>query len=197
MPYLLRRFGPPWIALHLLLVTVVCARDTMFLLAHGLTISPAWLRGFWLNGENAISDVLCENLISTNPLRRGLVTYLQAVGIETGYGYFAPNVPDACKLVFELHYPDGRREYELPGVGSSAAGLRVMSLLEQLAQPESGPIREYVIKTLAYSAWRDHPEATMIRAVFGSIKLPSASQFRQGKRETYEVLCAYEFHPKE
>ena len=44
-------------------------------------------------------------------------------GIETGYGYFAPNVPGGYRLVFELHYPDGRVEYELPSVSSAAAGL--------------------------------------------------------------------------
>jgi hypothetical protein len=33
----------------------------------------------------------------------------------------------------------------------------------------------------------------MIRAVFGSISLPSISEFEHGKRESYEFLYAYDF----
>ena len=60
---------------------------------------------------------------ASNPVRQALATYLHIAGIETGYGYFAPNVPGSYKLVFELHYPDGRVEYELPSVSSAAAGV--------------------------------------------------------------------------
>jgi hypothetical protein len=177
----------------LLLITLVSARDTAFLLGHGLTVSPSQLSEVWQKAESGLSFALGDELKSANPLRRCLVTYLTCTGIETGYGYFAPNIPDGCKLVFELHYPNGRVEYELPGVSSSAAGLRLISLLDRLAQPDSDPIREYVIKTLVYSVWREHREVTMIRAVFESIRLPTATEFKQGKRESYEVLFAYDF----
>jgi len=46
---------------------------------------------------------------------------------------------------------------------------------------------------LAGSVWREHPDVTAIRAVFGSISLPSISEFEQGKRESYEFLYAYDF----
>jgi hypothetical protein len=50
-----------------------------------------------------------------------------------------------------------------------------------------------MVKMLAYSTWRENPDVTMIRAVFGSISLPSISEFEHGKRESYEFLYAYDF----
>ena len=73
-------------------------------------------------------------LAASNPIRQVLATYLHLAGIETGYGYFAPNVPGSYKLVFELHYPDGRVEYELPSVSSAAAGLRLAGLLDKIGR---------------------------------------------------------------
>jgi len=32
-----------------------------------------------------------------------------------------------------------------------------------------------------------------IRAIFGSIRLPTVSEFEHGKRESYEFLYAYDF----
>ena len=67
-------------------------------------------------------------------MREALNTYVKLAGIETGYGYFAPNVPGGYRLVFELHYPDGRVEYELPSVRSAAAGLRIAGLLDSIGR---------------------------------------------------------------
>jgi hypothetical protein len=53
-------------------------------------------------------------------VRNGITVYLHSAGIEAGYGFFAPNVPPNYKLVFELHYPDGRIDYEIPTVNSAA-----------------------------------------------------------------------------
>ena len=63
-----------------------------------------------------VSIGLGQDLAASNPAREALATYLHIAGIESGYGYFAPNVPGSYKLVFELHYPDGRVQYELPHV---------------------------------------------------------------------------------
>jgi hypothetical protein len=113
--------------------------------------------------------------------------------IETGYGYFAPNVPGGYRLVFELHYPDGRVEYELPGVNSAAAGLRIASLLDEIGRTRYDPLREYMVKALAASVWREYPGVKTVRAVFGSLNLPSPAEFERGKRESYDFLYAYDF----
>jgi len=143
--------------------------------------------------EPIASGALDDKLSASNPLRRALLTYLHIAGIDRGYGYFAPNVPSGYKLVFELHYPDGRVEYELPGVNSAAAGLRVDSLLDEIGRTRSDPLREYIIKTLAASVWREHRGVKTVRAVFGSLNFPSAAEFEGGKRESYDFLYAYDF----
>jgi hypothetical protein len=122
---------------------------------------------------------------------------MHIAGIETGYSYFAPNVPGSYKLVFELHYPDGRVEYELPSVGSAAAGLRVAGLLDKIGRTPYDALREILVKMLAQSIWRKHPEVKTIRAVLGSSRLPSVKEFEQGKRESYQFLYAYDFSLRE
>ena len=74
-----------------------------------------------------------------------------------------------------------------------AAGLRVATLLDEIGRSRSDPLREYMVKTLAASVWREHPGVIKIRAVFGSLNLPRAEEFERGKRESYDFLYAYDF----
>jgi len=163
------------------------------LIAQGPTIFPPSFKRFSQKAETAVSAALGQRLAPSNPVRQALTTYLHLAGIETGYGYFAPNVPGTYKVVFELHYPDGRVEYELPEVSSVAAGLRLVSLLDQIGRTKHDALREILIKMVAQSVWREHPEVKTMRAVFGSISLPSVSEFEQGKRESYQFLYGYDF----
>jgi len=182
-----------WFVLHFLLIITISCRDIVWLVAHKLTILPAPFRAAAQKVEPIATGALGDNLSASNPLRRALLTYLHLAGIDRGYGYFAPNVPSGYKLVFELHYPDGRVEYELPGVNSGAAGLRVATLLDEIGRTRYDPLREYIIKTIAASAWREHPGVKTVRAVFGSLNLPSPAEFEGGKRESYDFLYAYDF----
>ena len=181
-----------WAAVHFLLIIASSCRDTLWLIAHGLTISPKPVERCAHKAEGFATTALGQNLPATNPVRRAVFTYLHVAGIERGYGYFAPNVPAAYKLVFELHYPDGRVEYRLPPVHSKAGGLRLTGLLDEIARTPYQPFREYIIKSLARPVWREYPDATAVRAVFGSITFPTANEFEQGQRESYKVLYAYE-----
>ena len=182
-----------WFLLHFLLIFSFSCRDTVGLIAQGPTILPFWFRSFSQKAEAIVSAALGQRLAASNPVRQAFATYLNLAGIETGYGYFAPNVPGAYKLVFELHYPDGRVEYELPTVGGAAAGLRVAGLLDTIGRTPYDALREYLVKMVAQSIWREHPEVNTVRAVFGSIRLPSLTDFEHGKRESYEFLYAYDF----
>jgi hypothetical protein len=179
--------------LHFLLILTVCCRDVVWLIAHKLTVLPSGFTLFAEKAEPAFSTAIAQNLESANPARRALLTYAHLAGIERGYGYFAANVPGAYKLAFELRYADGAVEYTLPSVNSHAAGLRVASLLDEIARTPHAVLREYLVKTMARNVWREHPDATMIRAVFGVSRLPSIAEFEQGKRESFEFLYAYEF----
>jgi hypothetical protein len=105
-----------WFSLHFLLIVSFSCLETLRLVAQGPTIFPASFKSFFREAETAVSTALGQHLAASNPIRQAIVTYLHLAGIEAGYGYFAPNVPGSYKLVFELHYPDGRVEYELPSV---------------------------------------------------------------------------------
>ena len=186
-----------WFTLHFLLIIAFSLRDTLWLVAHGPTIFPASFRSYSQKAEGVVSALLCERLAASNPVRQVLATYLHIAGIETGYGYFAPNVPGSYKLVFELHYPDGRVEYKLPRVGSDAAGFRVAGLLDKIGRTPYDALREQLVRMMAASIWREHSEVETIRAVFGSFKLPSVNEFEHGKRQTYQFLYAYDFSLRE
>jgi hypothetical protein len=188
-----RRVYLAWVSLHFLLIITISFRDIVWMVAHKLTILPSPFRAVAEEAEPLTAGALGGDLSASNPFRLGLLTYLHVAGIDRGYGYFAPNVPAGRKLVFELHYPNGRVEYALPGVNSAAAGLRIASLLDEIGRTRSDSLREYIVKALAASVWREHPGVKTVRAVFGSLNLPRPAEFEHGKRESYDFLYAYDF----
>jgi len=183
--------------LHALLVLTVSIQQTFWVLAEGYTSLPKFLEKYWWQVETASTEALGQTLSLSNPLRQSVTAYINGTGIEGGYGFFAPSVPDSYKIVLELHYPDGRVEYELPRVSDTAAGVRVATLLDQLGRTGYDQMREIMIKMLAYSVWQDHPDATVVRAVFGFVALPSIEEAKQGKTESYHFLYAYDFSFRE
>jgi hypothetical protein len=180
-------------ACHFLLITAVCSRDILSFIARGYTCLPVSLNAYAQRAERIVSAVLGTDLEPSHPARQAILVYSKMGGIESGYTFFAPNVPNSYKLVFELYYPDGRIEYDLPHVSSSAAGLRLGTLLDYIGEIRSDELREVMVKMTAYSVWRTHPDATMVRAVFGFAQMPTAEEFRVGTREADEFLYAYDF----
>jgi hypothetical protein len=110
-----------------------------------------------------------------------------------GYGFFAPSVPNSYKLVFEIHYQNGEVEYDLPHVSDAAGGAALSSLLSQIGRMRYDPLREIVLKMLTYSKWQEHPDASMIRVVFGFVRVPSPTEIRLGQQTTYQFMYAYDF----
>src|SRR5437867_7403110 len=157
---------------HLFLIVAVCFRDTFSIFATASTVFPATANDFWERGEQTAMTSLGQRLDHSNWLRNGIAFYLHTAGIEAGYGFFGPNVPANYKLVFELQYPDGHSEYEIPRVSSAATGFRFAGLLDQLAELGYPPLRETMMKILAYSIWQEHPDAAVIRAYLGRARLP-------------------------
>jgi hypothetical protein len=158
----------------------------------GQTIFPSSFDSFSRKAEKGTAAAFSQHLPASNPFRQTLTTYLHLAGIETSYGYFAPNVAGGYNLVFELHYPDGRVEYDSPRVNSAAARLRIAGLLEEIGCTRSDAFREYMVKMMASSIWHQHPEVKTMRAI-GSVILPSLRDFERGKAECYEFLYAYDF----
>ena len=188
-----KRLCLAWLVLQLLLIVSFAARDTLRSIAEGPTILAPSLKSSSEKAESVLSTTLGQRLRTSNPYREAVSTYANLAGIEVGYGYFGPNVPGTYKLTFELHYPDGHVEYEIPQVSNAAAGLRVSRLLDEIGQTTYEQLRQILVRMLAQSVWRQHPEAKTVRAVFEAIRLPTLNEFQNGKRESDQVLYTYDF----
>ena len=159
--------------------------------ARGFTWLPKSVEPAFEKATSLTGAAVGFSLAYSNPLRDVLMEYIYGAGIESGYGFFAPAVPATYKLVFELHYDDGHIEYELPRVGSAATGLRFTAVLDYIADVGYPPLRELILKMLAYSAW--HSGVTSIRAVYGYISEPTRTEATHGQKDSYEVVYVYDF----
>jgi len=178
---------------HFLLILGISSRETLSLLAERQTSLPIVLDKYGEELEKVLAVALGEGLAVTNPLRQGITAYEGAAGIEAGYGFFAPSIPNSYKLVFEIKSPSGQVEYELPRVNDATAGLCLSEILDRIGRIRYDPLREMMIKMLVYSTWQEHPNAASIRAVFGFVEVPTPAEVRLGKNETYRVMYAYDF----
>ena len=188
-----KRVYVAWFGIHFFLITAVCFAGLFSLIAEGATILPSALDTCARKAELFAAWLLGKQAGAASPVRRTIATYLHAAGIQSGYTFFAPNIPGYHKLIFELTYQDGRIEYESPHVSSRAAPLRIDSLLNRLADNRYEPLREVVVKMLALSIWRERPDVKKIRATFGSVSPPSISDFEHGKGESFQPLFSYDF----
>ena len=179
--------------MHFFLLTAICLAGVFWLIAQGSTILPSACDEYARKAELGATWCLGKEAAASNPLRRGVATYLHAAGIQAGYSFFAPNVPSPHRLTLELFHDDGRVEYESPHVRSKAAALRLESLLDRLPEERYEPIREAVLKMLAFSVWRDHPDVKKVRATFGSVNPPDINQFEQGKTESFQPMFSFDF----
>ena len=188
-----KRIRAAWFGIHFFLITAVCLAGVFWLIAQGSTVLPSACNEYARQAELAATWALGKEAGASNPLRRGIATYLHAAGIQAGYSFFAPNVPTQHRLTLELFYNDGRVEYESPHVRSRAAALRLDSLLDRLAEERYEPVREVLIKMLAFSVWREYPEVKKVRATFGSVNAPGIDEFEQGETEIFQPMFSFDF----
>jgi len=189
----LRRIHTAWFGIHFFLVTAVCLAGLFWLIAEGSTILPPASAEYARKGELIASWCLGKEANASNPVRLAIAAYLHAAGIQAGYTFFAPNVPNHHQLNLELFYDGDRVEYESPRVHGRAAALRLDSLLDRLADQRYEPIREVIVKRLAFSVWREHPDVKKVRATFGSINPPGMNEFEQGQTETFQPMFSFDF----
>jgi hypothetical protein len=192
-----KRICTAWFLVHFSLIAAVCSAGVFSLVAQGATMLPSALEKYARKAELIAAFVLGKEAAGSNPVRQGIATYLHAAGIQAGYSFFAPNIPSYHKLTLELYYADGRVEYESPHVSGKAAGLRLDSLLDRLADNRYEPLREVVVKMLAFSVWRDRPDVKRIRATFGTVSPPGISDFEHGKGESFQPMFSYDFSLRE
>ena len=182
-----------WFGIHFFLITAVCLAGVFSLIAEGATILPSSIDSYARKAEIATASLLGKQAGSSNRIRQAIATYLHVAGIQTGYTFFAPNVPSHDRLTLELFYEDGHVEYESPRVHSKAAALRLESLLNKLPEERYEPVREVVLKMLAFSIWREKPDVKRVRATFETVHLPSVTEFENGKAETVEPMFSFDF----
>jgi hypothetical protein len=192
-----KRIHAVWFGIHFLFITAVCIAGLFSLIAKSSTILPSACSRYARRIELVAVWVLGKQASASNPLRHAIATYLHAAGIQAGYTFFAPNIPSNHRLTFELFYGDGRIEYESPHVRSKAAALRLDSLLDRLAEQRYEPLREVVVKMLALSVWRQHPDVRKVRAIFASVNVPTITEFEQGKAETSKPMFTFDFSVRE
>jgi hypothetical protein len=188
-----KRIYTAWFGIHFLLITAICFAGLLSLIAEGATILPSALNQYAGKAELVAAWLLGKQRDAASPVRYGVATYLHTAGIQAGYTFFAPNVPGYHRLILELYYEDGRVEYDSPHVRGRAAALNLNSLLNRLADARYEPLREVVVKMLALSVWKQRPEAKKIRAIFGTVNIPSISDFEDGKKESFQPLFSYDF----
>ncbi len=189
----LKRIHAAWFVIHFFLVTAVCLAGVFWLIAQRATILPSAWDEYAGKAELVATWCLGKEAATSNPIRRCIATYLHAAGIQAGYTFFAPNVPSHHRLTLELFYGDGRVEYESPHVRSKAAALRLESLLDKLPEERYEPVREVVLKMLAFSVWREHADVKRVRATLETVHLPSITEFEHGKGETFQPMFSFDF----
>ncbi|MFL6553558.1 MAG: hypothetical protein DME58_08330 [Verrucomicrobia bacterium] len=188
-----KRIYAAWFGIHFFLITAVCLAGVFSLVAEGATILPSSIETYARKAEITIAWLLGKQASSSNRVKQVIATYLHAAGIQAGYTFFAPNVPSHHRLSLEFFYEDGHVEYESPHVRSKAAALRLDSLLDKLPEERYEPIREVILKMLALSVWREHPDVKRVRATFETVQLPSITEFEHGKAETHEPMFSFDF----
>jgi hypothetical protein len=188
-----KRIHVAWFGIHFFLLTAVCLAGVFWLIAEGSTILPSAWDEYARKGELSATWCLAKEAGPSNPVRRGIATYLHAAGIQAGYTFFAPNVPSQHRLTLELLYEDGRAEYESPHVHGKTAALRLESLLDRLSEERYEPVREVLVKMLAFSVWREHPGVKKVRATFGAVNPPGMNEFEQGNTETFQPMFSFDF----
>jgi hypothetical protein len=192
-----KRIYATWFVVHFFLITAVCFAGIFSLVAGGATMLPSALEKYARKAELIAASVLGKETGAYSPVRQGIATYLHAAGIQAGYSFFAPNIPGYHKLIFELYHEDGRVEYESPHVSGKGAALRLASLLDRLADNRYEPLREVVVKMLAFSVWQERPDVKKIRATFGTVNPPDISDFEHGKGESFQPMFSYDFSLRE
>jgi hypothetical protein len=192
-----KRIYAVWFVVHFSLITAVCFAGIFSLIAEGTTLLPSAFQKYARKAELIAALVLGKEAAASGPVRQAVATYLHAAGIQAGYSFFAPNIPDYHKLTLELYHEDGRVEYESPHVIGRAAALHLDSLLSRLADKRYEPLREVVVKMLALSVWRERPDVKKIRATFGAVSPPDISDFEHGKSESFQPMFSYDFSLRE
>ncbi len=181
-------------ALHFCLIAVVSLDGTGTLITSRTTVLPRWTEPLASRAAAVLGPIAGRSLARSNPARQLTRGYLHLSGTEAGYGFFAPNIPDSYKLVFEMQSADGSIAEETAAADNPESAVRIATLLDEIARTKSDAMRELMMKLMAFSVWQQHPDAVSIRAILGWLQQPTVAEYKAGTRAAYEFLYAYDFN---
>ena len=117
--------------------------------------------------------------------------YAHYAGINTGYSLFAPNVPSAISVIFELTDPAGNSIAQLPILNSDEGLDRLSGNFSTFSSFEE--IRELLTYGWAMRMLEINPGYTKIAVVVGSHRMPTMQAFREGVNPTFVEVGRYEY----
>lgn len=164
--------------------------------AKGGTLFPDSYDRLFGKAEKFVQFIFGKGSSRHNAWSHGVALYLNLAGTEAGYNFFAPHVPGSHRLLFEVHYGDGRIEYDVPRGDAPGSEVRLASLLDLIGHFTNHTVREDLIDLLAEDTCRQHRNVVMVRAFFGVVNFPRADAYKKGAKASYRVLYSYEFAPE-
>jgi hypothetical protein len=182
-----RRIAAVLAMLHIAVVIAICAGETARLIRSGLTVVP-------ITRVRAASSL---ELPARSTAARWLVrlrrTYLHAAGVESGYGFFAPNIPPFYRLSVTVGDEHGTLQQGILSPTRGEKDLRLASFLDSLGRRAGGDVRNVMFTLLGEALFAEHPRAASIRVQVDKVTRPDIRRFRRGEKETTELAYAYEF----
>jgi len=187
-----RRFWTAALIVHFSFIGAISCWDILDLVATGRTMLPPAIAAPAKQLSGAIQSISPRQLPRLNPIRQTIIGYAHMAGVESPYTFFAPNVPESLRVIFEIQFLDSRVVYDVPRVESHSEGLRLSALVDQAAA-QPGLWRDVVLRMVAASAADMNPDAIRIRVVVAARKFPAPGDYLTGAEPSYRYVCSYDF----
>ena len=191
-------FGPAraaaavaWLVLHATIIVLVATRQCAWVIRRGTALPPMVDRVF--EAAERSLDRFVPEIAQDSKLQQVLIAYRHGAGIDTGYGFFAPRVPDLCKVVYQVEYPDGHMEEHLPGATGGAAVLRLTTIMDAIGHISSPAVREGLLRMLLRTEGERFADARVVTIQFGTVCVPDLAQFKRGEQAGFELNESYRY----
>ncbi len=110
--------------------------------------------------------------------------YASCTGADSGYGFFAPNVPDQTVAHIISTEADGRMIAEQFDAAQRTTSLRIASLMSVFRRVD---LPELQAKLIAAHTFGSRPSAREVQVFIGYYRVPSIREFREGKEPEFEM----------
>ncbi|GAB5554981.1 MAG: hypothetical protein Sapg2KO_45720 [Saprospiraceae bacterium] len=117
--------------------------------------------------------------------------YAHFVGTDTGYSLFAPNVPSAIGVMFELKDSEGNTTIKFPELESRSGLDRFTGNLSTYKSFEE--MRPLLAYGWASRMLEIYPDYTAITVIIGSHRMPNMQAYQSGERSKFLETVRYEF----